>query len=86
MHDRMHQKAKHRKKSFDFRRTTKAHEANMKAAKKKINSLREKEAVDNSNIHSKRNSMPAKYKKAVNTRREQLLKGGANQPVKALHN
>ena len=86
MHDRMHQKAKHRKKSFDFRRTTKAHEANVKAAKKKIQGLREKEVIDNSNIHSKRNSMPTKYKKAVTSRREQLLKAGANQPVKALHN
>lgn len=47
MRDKMIQAKKARKKSFDLRKTTKAHEGNLIAAKKRIADIEEKEASDN---------------------------------------
>lgn len=46
MNDKMLQERKQRKKSYDVRRTTKAHEGNMIAAKKRIERIKEKEMSD----------------------------------------
>lgn len=46
MNDKMLQAKKQRKKSFDVRKTTKAHEGNMLAAKKRIAQIKEKEMSD----------------------------------------
>lgn len=51
LNDRLHQKQKYRKKSFDFRRTTKAHEGNVKAAKKRMAGIKEKEINDGHRMH-----------------------------------
>ena len=86
MHDRLHQKQKYRKKSFDFRRTTKAHQGNVNAAKKKIQAIREKEMHENSAMGGKRNSMPATKLKKASNRGDFLARGaGINKPVKAVH-
>jgi len=46
MNDKMLQAKKLRKKSFDLRKTTKAQEGIMNAAKKRIERIREKEMSD----------------------------------------
>ena len=47
MRDKMIQAKKARKKSFDLRKTTKAHEGNLIATKKRMATIEEKEASNN---------------------------------------
>ena len=58
LNDQLHQNEKARKKSFDFRRTTKAHKGNLLATKKRLQKIKEKEMSDNFQMHAKRNSQP----------------------------
>lgn len=86
MQDRLHQKQKYRKKSFDLRRTTKAHEGYVKGAKKRLAGIKEKETSENHRMHTKRNSVPAKkYKKESARGVDFIGKGIANKPIKARH-
>ena len=57
LNDQLHQNEKARKKSFDFRKTTKAHRGNLLATKKRLQKIREKEMSDGFKLHVKRNSL-----------------------------
>ena len=67
LNDRLYEQDRQRKKSYDFRKSTKASRASVKAAKKRLQQLKDKEMSDAYRIGDKRTLSPQHNKSMQRT-------------------